>query len=187
MKKKLNIILTVLVAMSLSAYAKTSAGIYLNLSDYRNNKLSCESEKGTHIHIRDFFWNMSTIRVVNDGKKITYRKSELYGYRDGKDDVYRFYHNTEYRIAEAGNIYIYVQEKNIAQSKGYKVVNKYYFSTGADSEILPLTINNLKYAYKGNDKFCDLADQFFSRDDAFVYDQQDNTFKANYVYSKAIQ
>ena len=68
--------------------------------------------------------------------------------------MYRFYNNTEYRIAEAGNIYIYTQDRNIAQSKGYKVVNAYFFSTTPDGELLPLTLGQFeKRIQRGNDKF----------------------------------
>jgi hypothetical protein len=191
MNNKLKIILTVLLVLSFSSYAKSPSGIYMTISDYKNNRLTCESEcvdqpQHKNIHIHDFFWNMPNIRVKCDGKKLTYKKSQLYGFRDCKNNVYRFYDNTEYRIAEAGNIYIYVQEKNIAQSKGYKVVNAYFFSTTADSEIIPLTLSNLKKAYKNNDKFHDLLDQYFNAGGVCVYDTQHNTFKINYVYSKTI-
>lgn len=188
MKKKFGIIIY-LLALSFGSFAKSECGIYVNVSDYQKNKLTNESvcAKGNSIHIHDFFWNMPKITVIQDGKKYTYKKSDLYGFKDCKNDVYRFYNNTEYRIAEAGPIYIYVQEKNIAQSKGYKVINAYYFSTAADGEIIPLTRGNLKSVYKTNDKFRDLLDQFFSANDVQVYDNQHNTFKVNYVYSKTIK
>lgn len=189
MKNKLKIILTVMVALSLSSYAKSQSGIYMSLSDYKNNKLSCESacENGTKIRVHDFFGAMPKIKVINDGKKYTYKKNEVYGYRDCKNEVFRFYNNTEYRIEEAGPIFIYVQERNIAQSKGYKVVNAYFFSTGADGDILPLTRSNLKNAYKSNEHFCDLVDQYFGVDELNTYDSQHKTFKVNYVYSKTIK
>ena len=189
MKRKLKIILALMVVLSLSSSAKSQSGIYMHLSDYKTNRLTCErtGENATRVYVHDFFWHMPTIKVVNDGKKYTYKKNEVYGYRDCNNDVYRFYKNTEYRIVEAGNIYIYVQEKNIAQSKGYKVVNAYYFSTTADGAILPLTRGNVKNAFKSNDKFCDLVDQYFGRDEVYAYDRQHNTFKINYVYSKTIK
>lgn len=192
MNNKLEIILTFLLVLSFGSFAKSQTGIYLNLSDFKNNKLSCESEcilqRQPHaIHVHDFFWNMPNINVRCDGKKLTYKKSNLYGFRDCNNNVYRFYKNTEYRIAEAGNIYIYVQEKNIAQSKGYKVVNAYYFSTTPDGEIMPLTFCNLKNAYKNNEKFEELLDQYFSADGVHTYDKRHNTFKINYVFTKTLK
>ena len=183
---KTKILITILSVLSLNSFAKGQSGIYMNTSDYQSNKLTHESEC-VKIHVHDFFWNMPGINVVADGKKYAYKKSELYGYRDCRNEVYRFYNNTEYRIEEAGNIYVYVQERNIARSKGYIVVNEYYFSVAADGKILPLTLANLKEVYKGNSQFCDLLDQFFSNGDVRAYDKEHKTFKVNYVYSKTIK
>ena len=186
MKTKMKILLTALLVLSMNSYAKSQGGIYKTLSDFRDNKLSYETgcNKNGKIHLHDFFWNMATIQVVDEGKKYTLKKDELYGYRDCNDDVYRFYKNMEYRIAEAGNVYIYVQKENTAQNKNNKVVNVYYFSTKADGEILPLTLSNLKKAYKDNDSFSDLLDKFFNANDVCEYDEVHNTFKVNYVFSK---
>jgi hypothetical protein len=171
--------------MSLNTHAKSQSGIYLSPSDFKNNKLTYEDNctDRTHIHIHDFFWSMPAISVTHDGKKYTYKKSEVYGYRDCKNEVYRFYNSTEYRIVEAGEIFVYVLEKNIAQSKGFIVVNEYYFSTAADNEVLPLTLSNLKSSYMNNDKFLrQLATM--NADDVQEYDQAHSTFKINYLYSK---
>ena len=186
MKNKMKIISTVLLIISLSTYAKSQSGIYMSLADFKNNKLTYEDKcsDGRHIYVRDFFWSMPEIKVVHDGKKYTYKKSDLYGYRDCKNEVFRFYNNTEYRIAEAGNIFIYVQEHNIAQSKGFIVVNEYYFSTTADGAIAPLTLANLKTAYNDNAAFLALINQYLNTGDVQEYDKQHNTFKVNYLYSK---
>ena len=188
MKNKMKILLTALLVMSLNSYAKSQSGIYMNLTDYRNNKLTYEigCTSGEKIHIHDFFWNMATIKVVDDGKKYTLKKGELYGFRDCNNDVYRFYNNMEYLIAEAGNIYIYLRKENTAQNKNNKVVNVYYFSGTPDGEILPLTLGNLKKVYKSNDKFTDLLDKFFNAGDVSAYDEVHNTYKVNYVFSKTI-
>ena len=186
---KTKILLAVLLAMSFGSYAKSQSGIYMNLSDYKNNKLTYEiaCSKGEKIHLHDFFWNMSTISVIDDGKKHTLKKDEIYGYRDCNNEVYRFYQNMEYRIAETGNIFIYGRKENTAENKNNKVVNLYYFSTTADGDILPLTLNNLKQVYKGNDAFQDLLDKFFSSSDVCEYDNAHNTYKVNYVFSKTIK
>lgn len=189
MKRKLQILLLLSLTCSVSSFGRKTGGVYMNAADYKNNKLSySDFEHGkSRIYIHDFFWSMPTVKVLSEGKKYTYRKSELYGFRDRNNYVYRFYNNTEYRIVEAGNIYIYAQQENIAQSKGYKVVNVYYFSTTADGSILRLTVNNLKSVYHDNDKFCDLLDQYFGADDVNTYDTKHHTFKVNYVYSKTMK
>ena len=188
MKNKTKIISTVLLIISLSTYAKSQSGIYKTAADFRNdiltNKNACSGRKTIHVH--DFFWNMPTVKVEENGKKYTYLKSELYGYRNCKNEVFRFYNNTEYQIAEAGNIYVYTQQKNITQSKGFIVVNAYYFSTSSDGEIVQLTMDNLKKAFRNNDKFLLALDQYLNEGDVQEYDQVHNTFKINYLYSKSI-
>ena len=188
MKHKHQILTLLLLIGSFSGYGRSN-GIYKSYSDYKNDKLTYESgcTKGkTKIRVHDFFWNMPTIKVVYDGQKYAYKKVDLYGYKDCKNEVYRFYNNTEYRIAEAGNIYIYVQQNNVPEGKGYKLVNTYYFSTAPDNEIMPLTYYNLRTAYHSNDQFLDLLDQFFSNGDVSKYDDLHKTFKVNYVYSKTV-
>jgi hypothetical protein len=110
----------------------------------------------------------------------------LYGYRDCNNHVYRFYKNITYQIAEPGRIYIYTKEENITQGKGYKVVNVYYFSVSAEGEIIPLTLNNLKSAYRDNKKFFELLSEFFNGNDVNEYDNIHKTFKVNYFYTNAM-
>ena len=188
MKRKLKILILMSLMVSANSYAKIVSGIYMSAADYKSGKLTYDSDNArskTRIYIHDFFWNMPGVKIISDGKKYAYKKSELYGFRDQNNNVYRFYDNTKYRIAEAGKIYIYVQERNIAQSKGYKVVNAYYFSTTPNGNILP--VSNLKNVYRSNDTFCDLLDQYFGSVDVAAYDVKHATFRVNYVYSKSIK
>ncbi len=192
MKIKLQIISICLSALSLNAYGQHHSGIYMNMSDYKNNKLTyeipCTKEKhNQNIHLHDFFGNSPTITVNHEGKKYTLNKNEIYGFIDCDNKVYRFFKNEVYNIAEAGDIYIYIytQTQNIAQSKGFKVVNNYYFSNSSAGPVLRLTKNNLKNEFRNNDKFIELLDQNFGNDDINAYNNLHKTFKINYVYSKA--
>jgi hypothetical protein len=190
MKTTLKILAACITMISFCGGARSQSGIYLNAADFKNNQVTYGDEGSTKrnkIHIHDFFWNMPGIKVIHDGKKHNLKKNELYGYRSDKSEIYRFYNNTEYRIAETGDICIYVQEKNIAQSKGFRVVNAYYFSATADGEIVPLTLDNLKNEYKGNEKFVSLLEQSFINDNVNAYDKEHKTFKVNYIYQKAVK
>ncbi len=188
MKNKMRIMSTVMLIMSLSTYAKSQSGIYKSAADFKNDKLTNENVCGNRktIRLHDFFWSMPTIKVEENGKKFTYRKSELYGYRNCKNEVYRFYKNTEYQIAEAGNIYVYTQQKNITKSKGFIVVNAYYFSASPDGDIIPMTLENLKNAFRKNDKLLAVLEQYFNEENVQEYDQAHKEFKLNYLYSKSI-
>ena len=192
MKIKQQIISICLAALSLNTYGQNHSGIYMNLSDYKANKLTyeieCSKEKhNRNIHLHDFFGNRPTVTVNHDGKKYTLKKNEIYGFIDCDNEAYRFFKNEVYHIAEAGDIYIYIytQTQNIAQSKGYKVVNNYYFSNTPSGQILRLTKDNLKNEFRNNDKFIALLDQNFGNDDIYAYDNLHKTFKVNYVYSKS--
>jgi len=184
MKKTFQIILlSGLMILSVNTYAKGQSGIYLTLSDYTNKKLT----QGAKIHPNNSVINTPYITITDNGKKQKLKKSEVFGYVDDKSNVYRFYKNEAYQIAEAGNIMVYVQKERNSQTKEYKVISHYYFSTMAGSEIIPLTLDNLKNVYRSNNRFLDLVDQFFSKSDVTAYDNIHNTYKVNYVFGKAMK
>ena len=189
MKNKQIIMIVGLLGLGTCAQALGQSGVYMNIEDYKNNRLTytndCKSAKHNRpVRVHDFFWGMKGVRVVHDGKKYTFKKQELFGYKDCNDQVYRFYNNTEYRIAEAGRIYIYVKEENVAQSKGFKVVNSYYFSTAPDHEIMPLTMANLKAAYGNDEKFVARLERTFDNSNLSRYDNVNKTFGLNDLFSK---
>ena len=192
MKTTLQIIITTAMILSACFYAKGQSGIYMNLPDYKNNKLSYESDCNTEkskIRLHDFFYNAPTITVIQGSKKYIFKKNNVYGFRDCDKEVYRFFKNEAFRIAEAGDIYVYIytQTQNITQSKGYKVVNVYYFSVTLDGNIIPLNMNNLKNAYRDNDKFLDMLDTHFGASAVNEYDQIHKAYKINYLYKKSIK
>jgi len=186
MNKKLLIMIFIFTVLLKDSYGKTPVGIFMTAADYQNNKITYtegDPQGEIKIRIHHFFWSMPTITVVAKGRKHAFRKSDLYGFIDSNNDVYRFYNNMEYQLAEAGNIYIYIHQNNIAQSKGFIVVNTYYFSSTADGKIERLTLDNLKTVYTGNEKFIDLLDQY--NGNISSYDKQNKTYKINYFFSKA--
>jgi hypothetical protein len=179
------LLLMLLIAVSASG----QAGIYQDVSDYRDNKISYEARCRKHrqaVRLHDFFVISPNVTVLSGGKKYRLKKSKLFGYRDCDNVVYRFYNNTAYHIAEAGKICIYIQTRNIPQGKSFKIVNDYYFSSAIDSGILSLSLVNLKAVYHNNEKFLDLLDQFFSCCYLHEYDNIHHTFKVNYVYNKSL-
>ena len=182
---KRNIMIVALLLASMSGYAKKHIGIYLTATDYQSNKVSFTDGSGTHLN--NSLWPCSYVTVVDNHKKQKLKKSELYGYRNSNNEVYRFYNNAEYKIAEAGNICIYIQTNKITQNKGYKVINAWYFSTSAGSAIYLLNLENLKIAYKDNEKIISLLDQYCSHSELSAYDNLHKTFSINYLFSKALK
>lgn len=190
MKRLLCVVACCVTILSENRSAQGQSGVYSSVADYKNNRLTyevdCSGRAGSRkVHLNDFFGNGKYVTISSQGQKRKFRKSELYGYKDCNGTTYRFYDNSEYLVAEAGKIIIYTQTRNIAQSKGFKVVNVYYFGTSAGGNIYPLTMANLKAAYKDNANFTDMLDQYFSTGDLTEYDASRKTFKVNYIYNKA--
>src|SRR5262245_24346041 len=94
---------------------------------------------------------------------------------DGRN--YRVVDERRYEIVEAKTLYIYTADVLVRKGALEKA---YFFSIGPNSEILPLTILNLKKAFPDNHAFHDLLDMAFKHDsDLTRYDNFHNTFKVN--------
>jgi hypothetical protein len=188
-KKYLNI---AALSMMLCPVCSVSAqsGIYNTAADYSNNKLTyetqCSTSKNNNIRLHNYFGYAPYVTVVAGGIKHRLKKSEVYGFRNCNNEVFRFYKNKEYKLSEAGHICIYTAQQNITQGKSFKLVNGYYFSTSFTGPILPLTYGNLENAYAGNEKFCELLEQFSGTNDASAYDSRHKTYKINYLFAKSI-
>lgn len=170
--------------------AQGQSGVYATAADYSNNKLTYEAQcstKHNNVKLHDFFGYSPYITVTTGQIKHKIRKSEVYGFRNCNGEVFRFYKNRAYKLAEAGPIYIYTTQQNITQSKGYKVVNAYYFSTSPTTPVTSLTFAKLATAYASNEAFCDLLEQSAGANDASAYDPRHKTYKVNYLYNKSIK
>jgi hypothetical protein len=171
----------------------TYRGIFMNLQDYKSNKLSyvinCDSALGK-IRLNHFF-SQNYIDVFKDGKKIKLYKDSIFGYRDCKQSDYRFFQDRdrEYQIKENKNIVIYITDVPVTSSSGKTVqlVQGYFFSTTPSSEILPLTIINLKKVFSGNLKFHDLLNvEFYGAKDISDYDDKHKMYKINYLLNQSL-
>ncbi|MBA3827641.1 MAG: hypothetical protein H0X33_01775 [Taibaiella sp.] len=187
MKRKFNFT-SFLLLISLFTNAQGRGGIYLNVSGYKTHTLSYETpcnQSKNKIRIHNIFGYGAAVTVIKDGEKHILRKKDLYGYVDCNNATYRFYLNTEYRIVDAGNIYIYTQEEYVSQYKNSsRTIYHFYFSTAPDTEILPLTLQNLKHAYTGNEKFHDMLDLYFTDLSLSSYDEAHKMYRLNYLFEK---
>lgn len=167
-------------------------GVYYNYEDYKAGKVSlagnCNSSDKIKLH---HSFSCKYVDVVQDGKKYRFSKDSIFGYRDCKQNDYRFYkkRDKEYEIVENKSIVIYVADAAItsANGKAREFIKKYFFSTSITSPILPLTINNLKRAFPANIKFHNLLDmEFYSRTDVSVFDSTHKMYKVNFLLSQSI-
>jgi hypothetical protein len=176
----------VLLAPSATAASRTS-GLYLTAADYREARLTtigdCKSDQHK-LHLHSLL-HKPYIDVTHEGTHHRYMKSELFGFRscDGVD--YRFAQHREFQILEARALYIYMVKapprlgKNAAP--GLNTVATYYFSVGAEGEVLPLTLNHLKQAFPTNHRFHDSLDAAFPSGGLEQYDEFHRMFKVNHM------
>src|SRR5689334_24997216 len=78
----------------------------------------------------------------------------------------RVYHKEKFLVVDTTAFYLYAQNKNVipAGGKGMYRADLYFFSTTADSPILPLNIENLKSAYPSHIAFHYALDAYFNSD-----------------------
>ena len=91
--------------------------------------------------------------------------------------TYRTEGNLNYQVLEAKEVYIYSLDVIVRKGAGEK---QYFFSVGANGDIFPLTILNLKKAFPDNHAFHDDLDMFFKNDSQLTkYDEFHKMFKVN--------
>jgi hypothetical protein len=103
---------------------------------------------------------------------------------------YRLYNNEKYEILDNGSIYIYYRYESEELIKGKEMIktDKYYFSKDGSSEIVPLTIENLKKAFPEDHKFhYELDAEFRSDKELLAYDKYLKTYKVEYLYSQSLK
>jgi hypothetical protein len=101
----------------------------------------------------------------------------------------RVYHKEKFQVVDTTAFYLYSQNKNVipAGSKGMYRADLYFFSTTADSPILPLTIDNLKNAFPGNIGFHYALDAYFnSNRQLMAYDAYAKMYKLKYLFLQTL-
>jgi len=189
MKKKVYIYI-VLVFMGFGAVAQAPrtifySGIFKTAQDFRDGNLSfrvnCDSSSGK-IRLHNFF-SGKYVSIIQNGKENKLSKDSIFGYRDCKGIDYRFYGNYdyEYQIMENKSVVIYaaILQDPAYTGKGIKMVATYFFSKTLNSNILPLTVVNLKQVFPGDMRFCSMSDK-----DLVVFDDTHKMYKINYLLTQ---
>jgi len=189
---KPKIIYTIIsLLLSSTGFAQVNrGGVYLSIADYKNRKLTCEIDSRNEkdqINSNGIF-NKSYITVIHNGKKYTYGKKYIFGYKDCDNKVYRFSKNDRFELQESGKVYVYSKERRQSQGKNGStiMVKDYYFSSDIGSEIIPLTVKNLKTAFPDNSKFNDMLKENFKDGLVYAYDNTHKMFKVNHLYQMSL-
>ncbi|MBO9199580.1 MULTISPECIES: hypothetical protein [Niastella] len=101
----------------------------------------------------------------------------------------RVYHKEQFQVVDTTAFYLYYQNKNVVPvgGKGMYRANLYFFSTAADSPIIPLTIENLKKAYPASTAFHYALDAYFNSDRQLMsYDEYAKMYKLKYLFLQTL-
>ena len=193
--KKFNLTMILMIISALGfidrSYAqKQSKGLYLTYNDYLNHKLSYSTDPGNPgkniINIHEFIGQKS-VTVISNGKKQVIPKSDLFGYHDHGND-YRFYDNIAYQIIDTAGFCIYSFDKLVQQGKGPRPTRVYYFSKKTDTELLPLTAENIARAFPKNHKFRFMVEVEAKADLKLdAYDGVSNEYKIKELYTESLK
>ena len=163
-----------------------SQGIFKTANDFRstNYLLKASSSQDFKVYPHRVF-NSSKIKVKLGDSTYSFLKSEIYGYQDEKYN-YRFYDGGQYTILNPSETILIYSKTVLAGPKGNIPTKVYFFSKDEISEILPLTIQNLKTSFQTNPALYDLIDLHFKDDnDLLKYDSLRNMYFINYLYQKS--
>ncbi|PBQ30532.1 hypothetical protein CNR22_01690 [Sphingobacteriaceae bacterium] len=168
----------------------TLAGIYASYDDFTNGRLSyqidCSMEK-QKIRLHDFM-QKPFVEVFYKGRKIKLFKDELFGYQDCKGNMFRFYCNQEFQLAEIRDLSIYFLEENVSNGTSFNSERIFYFAVRPDGPLLPLTLQNIRSTFSGNQKFLQLVNcNIQTERDLSVYDDTRKTFMVNHLYALSQQ
>lgn len=175
--------------MNISAFAqKDSSGIYLTVDDFKAQKLSYAINYKTEKHtINDLYlFDGSLVKVKHHGDVILLDKDTIYGYKNARGEIFRFANNTEYELLNPGeNILLYRRFVTTSPivNPTVKAEEFYYFSKDAGSEVLPLSIDNLKRVYIRDQKFIEAINKYFQKDEQLTsYDEKRKTYTLSRLF-----
>ena len=185
------IIFALLLVISGRSYAQSdSTGIYLTSKDFAQRRLSYASSCDDQQHAVKLgsLFNQTIVTVNYKNEKLKLNKSELFGYRDCTKRVFRFYKDLEFRIISTVGIYIYFREEESGTGKNSEIADLFFFSVTIDSDLVPLTKDNLRVAYARNEKFLDMVDSNFNDDiELSIYDKTHKRYRLIRLYEESLR
>jgi hypothetical protein len=163
-------------------------GIYVSPDDFARNQLSYAGDctgGNCQVRLHELFGS-STVDLICNGKKRSFAKDKIYGYRDCKDLNYRFLGQSSYQILDTAGFYLYSINKLVQGEKIARPQTLYYFSVPPNGPVQELTLANLERSFAGNAKFrYHLEAQFKSDKGLIAYDDLLKTYKIKYLYSQS--
>jgi hypothetical protein len=186
-------ITTILFILMLIQGVKTNGqrineGIFLSATDFVNEKVSYANVGGEKYRLTvNRLFQPSSIKVHLDGKVISIKKDDVYGYRDKNGTIFRFIRQTPYKISNPGNeLLLYSSTALIVGHRENHYVTSYFFSAGADAPVFPLSKWNLSLVLYKNINFLQLLNLYFQCDtDLTAFDNTNKIYLLNRVYEQS--
>jgi hypothetical protein len=162
------------------------SGVYLTANDFMAGKLcyACTSRSMSKGSYYNLLAKSHFFIIQPDYAWWRIDKEEVFAIKGCEAEVVRIFQGTNFYLLNPGeNIPIY-KEVMYAVGKGNTTRVKYCFSRSPVSEILGLTIENLKAAFPDNNQFGDAIDAHFKDDsDLYAYNDMIKSFELNRVYN----
>ena len=170
---------------------KINQGVYLTAKDFTNSKISFVNDQLNNnykVRLNEIF-NSSKITIIKGDSVIKLNKESVFGYRDKKNNCYRFNNKVEYQIINPSEkILLYRKSELEGGFRSTHKVMHYFFSENATSPIYALTKPNLKEVFLKDVSFIELLNVYFDSDkDLSVYDYINKGYMLNRVYELSKQ
>lgn len=173
---------------SFSIQAQQTCGIYSTVTDYRSKQISIPANYQfgkKAIQVSDFFLR-PYVYIKTEHGKVKYHEDSLYAIKDNKGNIFRIWNRKAYLLTDTGKLQIYsntyMGTVKIRTSRGFRFEQKqmtdYYFSVDDTSEIVPLTLMNVRLALLTNKKLDALLRKSFPND-ATLQSHKNNQFEIN--------
>lgn len=183
-------VILIIVSFTLFAQKERVRGIYKTCDDFVKGNLSFDNNcniRNIRIRLNDFF-SKKYITVKKGDSSLKYLKKDIFGYRNCKNDFFRFKGKIELLLLNAGEqilIYKHIVSK---PPTGRTNVTNYYFSLCIYSPVQKLTISNLKNIFPANSVFKNFIDKNFRYNtDLAEFDKVNKMYKVNLLLSESLK
>ena len=175
-----------IMAWSITATAQSdSSGIYLTATDFQNKVLSYAIDCSTEKHVIRLNDMSAYTTIIHNGEKIKLAKDRIYGAKLCSGKTYRWVKRVEYEVLNPNDQLLLYRHEVVSTAKNY-VAPKYFFSTGADSQLVDLAKANLKNAFPASHKFHDELDKYFKDDKSLLeFDDYHSQYKLVRIFLQA--
>lgn len=190
MKKIIALLLVCMAIGQPLLFAQNSLqGIYLSRKDCSNNHISFSPIKEKKYKLKLYqFLNNPTIKITIGDSMYTLNKDSIFGYRDNKNIVHRFYKKNLYTVLNPTESILLYSRTYLGGYKNTPLDIQYFFSTPTNDAVQPLTKWNLKKVFLHDTAFYQLLDMAFINDsDLLKYDSFYKMYKLNQVFQYAQQ